>query len=225
MSVNIVSISVGKPATILYHGRELSTGIYKKSTSQPLYLSRLNFDGDGQADLAHHGGPDKAVCVYPFEHYPYWEKELNRTLGPGAFGENLTLQGLPEKDVCIGDIFELGEAIVQVSQPRQPCHKLAKKFDVPDLPVRVQNTGFTGYYFRVLKEGWVTKEKPMLLLERHPKKVSVQFANRMMHHDKNNMEEVKRLLEVQELSENWRQTLLKRLEVKEVDTKRRIEGE
>jgi MOSC domain-containing protein YiiM len=207
----IVSINVGKPMNLVFNGKELLTGINKKPVSEPIFLSFLNFTGDGQADLVHHGGKDKAVCVYPYDHYAYWEKELGRKLEAAAFGENLTVKGVVEEDVCIGDMFQLGEAIVQVSQPRQPCYKLAKKYNVEDLPLRVQNTGYTGFYFRVLKEGWVTKESRLQLLSRHPLGITVSFANHIMYHDKYNQEGIERILSVQELSESWRTTLLKRL--------------
>jgi MOSC domain-containing protein YiiM len=207
----IVSINVGKPMNLVFNGKELRTGINKKPVTEPIFLSFLHFDGDGQADLIHHGGKDKAVCVYPYDHYAYWEKELGRKLEAAAFGENLTVKGLEEEDVCVGDMFQLGEAVVQVSQPRQPCYKLAKKYNVEDLPLRVQKTGYTGFYFRVLKEGWVTKESRLQLLSRHPLGVTVSFANHIMYHDKYNQEGIERILSVQELSESWRKTLLKRL--------------
>ncbi|MBA2870294.1 MOSC domain-containing protein YiiM [Anoxybacillus calidus] len=220
----IVSINVGKPKTLVFEGKELSTGIYKKPVHEPVFLSFLNFESDGQADLVHHGGKDKAVCVYPYDHYAYWEKELGRELEAAAFGENLTVKGLVEEDVCIGDMFQLGEAIVQVSQPWQPCYKLAKKYNVEDLPLRVQNTGYTGFYFRVLKEGWVTRESRLQLLSRHPLGITVSFANHIMYHDKYNQEGIERILGVQELSESWRTTLLKRLKNMETDEKHSKNG-
>ncbi|ERI07897.1 MOSC domain-containing protein [Aneurinibacillus aneurinilyticus] len=225
MDIEIKSINVGKPLTITHKGKEITTGIYKHQVDKPLFLSTLNFDGDAQADLVHHGGVDKAVCVYSYEHYAYWEKELNRELTFGAFGENLTVTGMLEDTICIGDTYQLGEAIVQISQPRQPCHKLAKKYDVIDLPIKFQNTGFTGFYFRVLKEGWVTQPVSMRLIERSPKNVTVSFANNTMHHDKQNIEAIQRILDVEELSGNWRKTFLKRLEGIEVDTSKRLTGD
>lgn len=164
----IVSINVAKPKTVLYKGKEVSTGIFKKPVEHPVYLSFLNFEGDGQANLVHHGGKDKAVCAYSYEHYSYWEKKLGRSLEYGSFGENLTMIGMVEEEVCIGDIFQLGEALVQVSQPRQPCYKLSIKLSVQDLPNQIQNTGFTGFYCRVLQEGWVEKNSPVRLISRHP---------------------------------------------------------
>lgn len=208
----VVSLNVGKPKGYTHEGRDWESGIFKQAVVGSLFLSRFNFEGDGQADLENHGGPDKAVCVYCAEHYPYWEKELGRTLDHSAFGENLTVQGLTEDKVCIGDTFRIGEAVVQISQPRQPCHKLAKKYDVAGLPAMVQQTGYTGYYFRVLEEGSLQSGDPIILLERSKLGVSVSSANRVMHGDKQNKEGLRRLLDVPELSESWRSTFQKRMD-------------
>lgn len=222
--MEVVSLNVGKPVTITYAGRELLTGIYKHPVAEALYLEECNFRGDAQADLVHHGGREKAVCVYPVEHYPYWEKVLGQPLHKGAFGENLTVRGMREEQVCIGDIYQLGEAVVQVSQPRQPCHKLAKRYDCKQLPLWLEETGYTGYYFRVLQPGWVAPNSEIQLLERHPLQLSVAFANRIMHHDKQDTAGIKQLLAVKELSASWQATLTKRLKGVQTDTKARLEG-
>lgn len=221
----IVSINTGLPNTMTYKGEVLSTGINKQPIEKPIYLTKTGFQGDGQADLVHHGGEDKAVCVYPYRHYPYWAEKLNRSISYGAFGENLTMDGLTEEVVCIGDVYEVGEALVQVTQPRQPCHKLAKKYNEIYLPKWVQDSGYTGFYFRVLKEGWVSSEKPMRLVDKHPKHVMVSFANQIMHHEKENIEGIKRILEVDELSLSWKETFAKRVKGVMEDTKRRLQGE
>ncbi|GIP58543.1 MOSC domain-containing protein [Paenibacillus woosongensis] len=220
----IISINVGKPIQVQFNNKEISTGIFKRPSDEPLFLSWFNFEGDGQADLVHHGGREKAVCVYPYEHYPYWEKELGRALEYSAFGENLTTRGLLETEVCIGDIFHLGEAVVQVSQPRQPCYKLSVKYGAPDMPLKVQETGYTGFYFRVLQEGLVSRLDGLHLIDRHPKAITVSYANKIMHREKNNLEGIAKILEVEELSDNWRKTLTKRLEGSETDTRERLKG-
>ncbi|WP_019533833.1 MOSC domain-containing protein [Paenibacillus ginsengihumi] len=222
--IEIVSINVGKPATLNLSSKEISTGIMKTPVHGALYLSHLNFEGDGQADLKFHGGKDKAVCVYPYEHYAYWENELGIQLAYGAFGENLTIRGLKEADVCIGDVFQLGEAVVQVTQPRQPCYKLSARYGDPDLPLKVQNTGYTGYYFRVLTEGTVSAVGGLVPVSRHPKAVTVAFANEIMHHRKNDEAGIRTILEVDELSDSWKKTLRKRLEGEEGSTKERLTG-
>ncbi|MDA2385188.1 MOSC domain-containing protein [Bacillus cereus] len=220
----LLSLNIGLPREVTYGGKVIHTGINKKQVKEPVYLSFVKFNGDGQADLVHHGGVDKAVCVYTGDHYPYWEKELNQDLVYGAFGENITVSGMREEDVCIGDTFELGQAIVQVTQPRQPCFKLAKKYNIPKLPLYFQETGYTGFYFRVLKEGWVSSVDTLKKLQSDPKGVSVAFANRIMHKEKQNIEGVKRILEVNALSSSWRKSFEKRISGEEINTKERLEG-
>ncbi|MNI20852.1 6-N-hydroxylaminopurine resistance protein [compost metagenome] len=174
-------------------------------------MTKTNLDGDGQADLRFHGGEDKALCVYCEEHYAYWAKILGKELEFGAFGENLTVRGLLESDVCIGDIFKLGEVIVQVTQPRQPCYKLAKKHENSEMVERVQDTGYTGYYLRVLQEGFVPAKPLIERLEKHPAAVTVAYANQIKYHDKEQVDAIERILSVQELSEAWRASFQKRL--------------
>ncbi|HDX9589387.1 TPA: MOSC domain-containing protein [Bacillus pseudomycoides] len=221
---HIISLNIGTPQKLQFQGKEIKTGLFKESVNRPLYLSTLNFEGDGQADLKHHGGKDKAVCVYAFEHYPYWEQELAQQLPYGAFGENLTVTGLLESDVCIGDIYKTGEALVQVTQPRQPCYKLSYRYDRKDFPLLVQNTGFTGFYVRVLEEGTVSPSDEMKLIEQNEHHITIAFANEMMHHDKHNIKGIKSILAVDSLSESWRNTFTKRLEGKETSTEKRLTG-
>ncbi|MGG0120238.1 MOSC domain-containing protein [Bacillus paranthracis] len=220
----LLSLNIGLPKEVTYGGKVIHTGINKKQVKEPVYLSFVKFNGDGQADLVHHGGVDKAVCVYTGDHYPYWEKELNQDLVYGAFGENITVSDMREEDVCIGDTFKLGQAIVQVTQPRQPCFKLAKKYNIPKLPLYFQETGYTGFYFRVLKEGWVSSVDTLKRLQSDPKGVSVAFANRIMHKEKQNIEGIKRILEVNALSSSWRKSFEKRISGEEMNTKERLEG-
>ncbi|MCG3087150.1 MOSC domain-containing protein [Sporosarcina cyprini] len=222
--VAIRSLNVGKPIELPFGNKRVTTGIQKKPISKPVFLTTVNFIGDGQGDLVHHGGIDKAVCAYPAEHYPYWEEQLGRPLPYGAFGENLTLEGLTEKDVCIGDSFQIGESIVQVSQPRQPCYKLGLLYERKDMPLLVQNSGFTGFYFRVLQEGMVSPSDELIPLHSQEKAISVAEANRIMHHDKSDLDAVQHILKVNELSGNWRKTFERRLEGNEVDTRERLSG-
>ncbi|CAM5796719.1 MULTISPECIES: MOSC domain-containing protein [Brevibacillus] len=222
--IKLVSLNVGKPERFFYQGKEVLTGMFKQPAAETLFLSAVNLTGDGQADLVHHGGPEKAVCVYAHEHYAYWEERLNRKLPYAAFGENLTVAGMLETNVCIGDTYQLGEAIVQVTQPRQPCHKLAKRYDLPQLALWVQETGYTGFYFRVLQEGNVSPASEITLIERHPAGITVAEANHIMHRDKNNREAAERILAVAELSENWRKTFQKRLNGDETDPAKRLYG-
>ncbi|WP_211269527.1 MOSC domain-containing protein [Paenibacillus glacialis] len=180
MSRQLISLNVGKPITVEYKGKELETGIYKQSVQGNVFLGNELFDGDGQADLVHHGGPDKAVCVYPYEHYPYWETQLGKPLDYAAFGENLTVTGMLETDVCIGDIFQVGEAVLQVSQPRYPCFKLSQKHGASDLPAQVLKTGFSGFYFRVLQTGYISGTSAIHKHESHPAQVKVVEILRLL---------------------------------------------
>lgn len=189
-----------------------TTGFFKKPVPGPIWLGRSNLEGDGQADLQNHGGPEKAVNAYPIEHYRVWEGVLGVTELPyGAFGENFTIHGLVEKDVCIGDVFSIGDALVQISQPRQPCWKLARRWRVKDLALKVQETGRTGWYFRVLREGAVDPGATLVLTERPCPQWNVALANEIMHHRIRDMEAARSLRECQFLSARWRETLEKRI--------------
>jgi MOSC domain-containing protein YiiM len=165
--MRIVSLNVGLPSAQRYEGREVITGGAKKPVSRAV-LRFGNFDGDRQADLANHGGLEKAVCVYPFDHYPYWSRQLGRDLKPGAFSKNLTVFGAIETEVCVGDVFRIGGARVQVSQPRMPCSKLAGKNGSKMLPKLIAIVGYTGFYMRVLSEGVVAAGESFDLERAHP---------------------------------------------------------
>ena len=208
----VVSIQVGTPRMISSE-RPWASGFIKESIAEPVCLGATNLTGDGQADLKHHGGPDKAVCVYPEIHYRHWRSRLALpTLKWGAFGENFTVSELTEDDVCIGDVWSVGEALVQVSQPRQPCWKLARRWDIEDLAWQVQQTGFTGWYFRVLKEGLVQREAVLRLVSRSHGQWTIAAANHLMHHDKRDRTGASRLAAIPELSRSWHNTLMKRAE-------------
>lgn len=209
----VQSINIAVPGKTLVSGnKKMFSGIFKKPAPGKIFLDVLGFRGDGVADHRFHGGGDKAVCVYCSDHYPFWEKELGREMRFGAFGENLSLTELTETEVHIGDTFRLGEAEVQCTQPRQPCHKLNKVFDFQAMACRVQTTGFSGYYLRVLKPGWVESGTEIITLERDPTRISVDRANDLMHKNKKNWQDVREILSVQALSDSWRKTFQKRLQ-------------
>ena len=188
-----------------------STGFHKESCSESIWLGQVNLAGDGQADLENHGGPEKAVNVYPIEHYPYWQSVYeHQSFQFGSFGENFAIEGLLETDVCIGDIFRIGQALVQISQPRQPCWKLARYWGIRDLALKVQETGKTGWYFRVLKEGLVKAGDQLVLTERHVPQWTVAAANKVMHHETSDRQAAQALGSCLELSARWREKLLRR---------------
>jgi MOSC domain-containing protein YiiM len=152
--MKLLSIQVGRPHTMKWRRRTVTTSIFKKPIEGRILLRRHNLDGDEQADLSVHGGWDKAVYVYPSEHYACWRAQLpNMPLDYGMFGENFTTEGLNESSVYIGDRFHIGGAVVEVTQPRMPCYKLGVRFGRPDMPQRFHASGRCGFYLAVLKEG------------------------------------------------------------------------
>lgn len=209
--MKILSINVGKPSLLVSSAGDVLSGINKRPIEEEVFLGKLNFVGDAQADLIHHGGVDKAVCVYPVEHYSFWENFMGKKLDFPSFGENLTVQAMQEEVIHIGDVIQIGTAIVQVSQPRKPCYKLARKYGITDLPLQVQNTGYTGYYFRVLQEGVIKRVDLPVMLETDPLGVTVAYANQIMHHEKKNIDGIHKILAVEALSDSWRASLQERL--------------
>jgi MOSC domain-containing protein YiiM len=180
LRLDLVSVNVALPTVIGQHrGRPLKSGIGKVPVSVPsLRLVPHNLEGDGQADLTVHGGPDKAVYAYPAEHLAPWSEELAQTLGPGAFGENLSTTGALETDVAIGDRFQWGDAIIEVSQPRWPCFKLTIYRGVADMAARLRRSGRTGWYFRIVEPGPVPVAGPLVLVSSDPGGVTVHEAHR-----------------------------------------------
>jgi MOSC domain-containing protein YiiM len=202
----VESLNTGLPKKEIFHGREIITGICKQPVAGPLRLSRSGFEHDGVGDMEHHGGEDKAICVYSLEHYPYWEDVLGIKLPAAAFGENLTVSDLKEEDICIGDVFEIGTALLQVSQPRQPCRTLAARYGRDDLVKLVADSGRTGFYFRVLKEGIAGKGASFKLKEKDPRGITVSFASHTFHHDRKNCEAIEKVLAVSALSASWKKS-------------------
>ncbi|MBK1831389.1 MOSC domain-containing protein [Verrucomicrobiaceae bacterium R5-34] len=221
--MNITSIQVGLPRP--FGTKAWNSAIFKETVSGPVHVGKINLAGDAQADLTHHGGPDKAICVYPQEHYRSWKKTFDLDFSSGDFGENFTTQGMMESEVCIGDIFRIGSASVQISQPRQPCWKLAKRWDVKQLPLHIQKFGWTGWYFRVIEEGRVCANDDFDLIERPNTEWSVAKANELMHHDKTNWAAAAELADCPSLSANWRVTLRHRAKKRRVeDSSKRLQG-
>jgi MOSC domain-containing protein YiiM len=212
--IQLLSIQVGLPKTLGSPNasdtmdQEWTTGFFKETVFSPVWVGTTNLAGDGQADLRVHGGPDKAINVYPFEHYAFWLAELDcKELPNGAFGENFTVTGILETKACIGDIFELGDALVQISQPRQPCWKLSRRWRVQDLVARVVRTGKTGWYFRVLREGNIQAGAALALVERPYPEWTVATANNVMLHRKENYMAAQALADCPALSSSWKATL------------------
>ena len=216
----LVSIQVAVPRTFGVDGatdlfeKPWTTGIFKGPVDGPVHVGRTNLSGDGQADAVNHGGIDKAVCAYSGDHYEEWRRLPGlASMAPGAFGENFTLRGLAEPDVCIGDIWRAGEVILQVSQPRQPCWKLARKWGIRDFAEQVVRSGRTGWYFRVLREGWISSGAPMTLAERPSPEWTIASANGVMHGRPVDRQTSATLAALPALSASWRAALLRRTTV------------
>ncbi len=205
----IESLNIGLPKKERFLNKEILTGISKAPVKEALSLGLSGFEGDGVGDSKNHGGRDKAVCVYSMDHYPYWAEILGFELPVAAFGENISVSGLSEDDICIGDIFRAGTAVLQISQPRQPCSTLSARIGRMDMAKLVVDSGKTGFYFRVLNAGEVKRGDSITLVERDSKKITVSYANLIFHHQKGNREGIEKILSLKALSESWRDSFHK----------------
>lgn len=227
----IEQIRIGKPKTLGLKNaehpldREWTSAIFKEKVTGKVKVHFLGLEGDGQADVKHHGGREKAIFAYPISHYSYWQQKLTMPhFTIGAFGENLAIQHLTENDVCIGDIYRIGTALVQVSQPRQPCWKPARRWRVKNLSLLTQEKGLTGWYLRVLEEGEMEEGDAVQLVERRNEQWTIAECNEVMHHEKENLKRVKMLANCELLSPSWRDTLNKRAQGIEKNSRRRLFG-
>jgi MOSC domain-containing protein YiiM len=217
-STQLLSIQVGLPQTYTSQGPPgpnqslWTSAFFKEPVIGAVWLGKTNLTGDRQASSKTHGGPEKAVCVFPWEHYSYWKNEFELPeLMYGAFGENFTLQGQLEDQACVGDSVAFGEAILQISQPRPPCWRLARWWQREEFATRMEETGRTGWYCRVIKEGYVEAGAAMELLDRPFPEWSVSVANELIYGDRDCLDRVSALASCPMLSESWREVLLKRL--------------
>jgi len=206
------SVNVGLPRAVIWKGRTVITGIFKEPVAGRIAIKRLNIEGDRQADLTVHGGYEKAVYAYPAEYYTFWREQFPEMDLPwGMFGENLTIEGLLDEGVHIGDSFQVGSAQLMVTQPRLPCYKLGLKFGRDDILKRFLRSGLTGFYFSVLKEGDVAAGDPIRLLHRDEHQVKVAAITRLYREDKYNLDLLRRVVTVEALPEAWRDYFLDRL--------------
>jgi MOSC domain-containing protein YiiM len=213
------SIQIGKPRSygsadaIDTHDKPWTTGFFKSHVDGPVFVGTTNVAGDGQADLKHHGGIDKAVLAYSADHYPEWRQRLSLPHMPhGAFGENLTIAEMDEQSVCIGDIIRIGQVAFEVSQPRQPCWKLARRWRKNELVAMVIENGHTGWYLRVLREGSIESGMPVVLVERCNPEWTISRANQILHHHKKELALTLELAAVPKLAEAWVKELNERAE-------------
>ena len=203
--MRILSVNVGLPREVTWQGKLVTTGIFKEPVKAPVMLRTLNLDGDQQADLTVHGGVDKAVYVYPSEHYGYWRAELPGVdLSWGVFGENFTIEGLLEEAVYIGDRFRIGDAQVVVTEPRMPCYKLGIKFGRADIIKRFLTSRRTGFYFAVAREGMVSAGDAIEFIGRDQQEISVADITRLYAFEKNDLKGRRRAIGVEALPESWK---------------------
>lgn len=210
--MKIISINVGRPRLVMRNDEPVSTGIFKEPIAGRVMLRTLNLDGDRQADLTLHGGPYKAVYVYPSEHYEFWKRELpDMDLPWGIFGENFTTVGMFETEINIGDRFRIGSAEVMVTQPRMPCYKLGIRFGRTDIIKRFLASERTGFYLSVLKEGEVGVDDEFELLEKNASGVKVVDVTRLYSTDKQNVDLLQRAIATEALPSSWREYFQKRV--------------
>ena len=209
--MKIVSVNVGRPRIVLWKGTQVSTGIFKSPVEGPVEVGDVNLRGDRQADLSAHGGRFKSAYGYPSEHYAYWRQQLPQSDLPwGAFGENLTTEGLLETDLDIGDHLRIGSALLQVTQPRSPCYKLTIRFNRDDMVKRFAESNTSGFYFAVLEQGTLQAGDEITIVERDPAAVSVVDINRLYYRESQDPELLARAVALDALPENWRDYLRRR---------------
>lgn len=211
--MKILSVNVGLLRQIRYDSQMVTTSIFKTPVHRRVKVSKLNLEGDGQADLSVHGGPNKAVYAYSSEHYDYWRRDFpDKELLWGMFGENLTTEGLTEDNVHVGDRFRIGTTVLMVTQPRLPCYKLGMRFGHADMPERFLATGHTGFYFAVVEEGEIGAGDIVKPTEKDPNQISIATILRLyIDKDHQDARLLERILQIEALPSSWRKRFLKRL--------------
>ena len=201
----LLSVNVGLPRDIEWHGRTVHTGIWKEPVEGPRRVGRLNVEGDGQGDPGGHGGEQRAVFVYQIESYCYWQDRLGRRdLVHGQFGENFTVEGLPDDEVCIGDRYRIGTALFEVTQPRTTCYRVGIRMDEPQMAALLTSSGRPGFYFRVLEEGEVSAGDPIHRVSQGPQRMTVAEINALLYFSHHPREQLARALRIPALSPGWR---------------------
>lgn len=201
----ILSVNVSLPKKVDFEGQKVITGIFKEPRVGRVMLKTLNLDGDKQADLTVHGGPDKAVYAYPIEHYEFWRKVYPDMKMPnGMFGENFTTEGLIEAEVNVGDVFRIGSSMVIATQPRMPCYKLGVKFGRIDILKKFLASGHSGIYFKVLEEGEVGAGDSIIKIKEDTSRVGISDIVRLYASDREDIKMMRRAVKVEALPEGWK---------------------
>jgi MOSC domain-containing protein YiiM len=214
--MKIESVNVGMPRDVVWHGRAVTTGIFKEPVRGPVAVRTLNLDGDRQADLTVHGGKNKAVYCYSSSHYDHWKRELpGRDLPPGTFGENLTIDGPGDNEFFLGDRFRVGTAETIVTQPRLPCYKLGVKFEDDGMVKRFLASGRMGFYLAVTREGKVGAGDEMELIERDANALPVSEVPRLFmtkSYGDGDVKQAQKLLDAAALPASWKDYFRERLQ-------------
>lgn len=211
--MKIVSTNIASPVTIVRNGKEVQTGIYKKSVNQPISLGLTDVVGDAVMDRKYHGGIDKACYLYSADHYAFWkEKFLELNWEAGMFGENLTVEGLDESEIMIGDVFEVGTAIIQVSEPRRPCSILGIRFGNQKMVKQFHNSNYPGIYVRIIKVGEVAVGDELVLKER-TQQISIKEVYSLFSYNLENLELAKKAFSIPTLSQDCKNAIKKRFDV------------
>jgi MOSC domain-containing protein YiiM len=216
--MKLISVNVGLPRLLSLQGQTFKTGIFKKPVTGRIMLRRTNLEGDRQADLSVHGGPDKAVYAYPSEHYEFWKEKLpGHDFKWGALGENFTTEGLLETKVSVGDRYSVGSAVVKVTTPRLPCFKLAAKFQPDDIIDDFITSGFCGFYFSVVEEGEVSAGDQVRFLGGETPTLTILEAYRLYLPVLYDEKLLERATRVQSLPESWRERFQAKLDALHAD--------
>ncbi len=210
--LRVESVNVGRPREVLWKGQQVLTGIFKEPVAGRVAVRRLNLEGDQQADLKVHGGPSKAIYVYPADYYAFWREQFPQMELPwGMFGENLTIWGVRDDTVHIGDHLQVGSAQLVVTEPRMPCYTLALKFGRDDILKRFFQSGYSGFYCAVLQEGEVASGDPIKVLYRNEHAVTVRDIVQLEGGSYYDVDMLRRAVAVEALPQAWRDDFLKRL--------------
>ena len=210
--MKLLSVNVSPPVEVMHRGKTVTTGIFKEPVNHRVMLRLMNLDGDGQADLIAHGGIYKAAYVYSIENYDYWKQELGRTdFAFGQFGENFTVEGMPEDEIHVGDVFRVGGALVEVTQPRVPCYKLGIRMGLSQFVKMFLASCRVGFYLRVLEEGEVGAGDIFDRVRTDPERMTVREICHLLYFDPENLRGAKKALHIRTLSPGWRRSFVERL--------------
>jgi MOSC domain-containing protein YiiM len=203
----LVSVNVGMPKNVQWRGKAVYTGIWKTPVEGPVMVRRINIDGDGQGDLTGHGGEQRAVMVYQAESYDFWKTYLSRDdLAPGHFGENFTVTGLADDEVCIGDRYRIGNAEFEVTQPRVTCFRIGLRLNEPEMPNLLVAQHRPGFYFRVITEGHVRAGDDIVRTRRGRHELSVADVDALLYLPDRDIERLRKVVDVPALSPGWQQS-------------------